>query len=101
MLLRRIYHDRLAQAGYLIACQTTKEAIVVDPLRDPAPYVEAARQDGVRITYVTETHIHADFLSGAAALAQATGAELLLSGEGAGVAGYDRAAYPGARWLGD
>jgi hydroxyacylglutathione hydrolase len=101
MLLRRLYHDRLAQAGYLIACQATKEAIVVDPLRDPAPYIDAARQDGVRITYVTETHIHADFLSGTAALARTAGAELLLSGEGRGIAGYDRAAYPGARWLCD
>ena len=101
MLLRRIYHDRLAQAGYLIACQATKEAIVVDPLRDPAPYIDAARQDGLQITHVTETHIHADFLSGAAALARVTGAELLLSGEGRGVAGYDPPAYPGARWLCD
>ncbi|MDQ6634425.1 MAG: MBL fold metallo-hydrolase, partial [Gemmatimonadota bacterium] len=101
MLLRRLYHDPLAQAGYLIACQATKEAIVVDPLRDPAPYIDAARQDGVRITYVTETHIHADFLSGAADLARASGARLLLSGEGPGVAGYDHAAYPDARWLCD
>lgn len=101
MLLRRLYNDRLAQAGYLIACQGSKEAIVVDPLRDPAPYLEAARQEGVRITVVTETHIHADFLSGAPALARAAGAELLLSGEGDGMAGYDRAAFPDARWLGD
>jgi hydroxyacylglutathione hydrolase len=101
MLLRRLHHDGLAQAAYLIACQSAKEAVVVDPLRDPAPYIDAARREGVRITHVTETHIHADFLSGAAALARATGAQLLLSGEGRGVAGYDRAAYPDARWLCD
>jgi hydroxyacylglutathione hydrolase len=101
MLFRRFYHDRLAQAGYLIACQAAHEAIVVDPLRDPAPYLDAARQEDVRITHVTETHIHADFLSGASALAQAAGAELLLSGEGSGAAGYDRSAYPRARWLHD
>lgn len=101
MIFRRLYHDRLAQSGYLIACQATKQAIVIDPLRDLAPYQDAARQEGVRITQVTETHIHADFLSGASALAEATGAELLLSGEGAGRAGYDRSAYPNARWLRD
>src|SRR4051812_12620601 len=101
MLLRRLYHDRLAQAAYLVGCQQTKEAIVIDPLRDPAPYLEAARQDGVTITMVTETHVHADFLSGAAALADAAGATLLLSGEGAGPAGYQRAAFPQARWLCD
>ena len=99
MLLRRLYHDRLAQAGYLIACQATKEAIVVDPLRDPAPYLEAARQEGVTITAVTETHVHADFLSGAPALAAAAGATLMLSGEGEGPAGYRRASFPDARWL--
>lgn len=101
MLFRRIYNDRLAQAAYLIACQRSREAIVVDPLRDPAPYLEAARQEGVRITMVTETHLHADFVSGAAALAATAGAELLLSGEGGGVAGYDRSAFPNARWLHD
>ena len=99
MLLRRLYHDRLAQAGYLLACQSTKEAIVVDPLRDPAPYLEAARQEGVTITAVTETHVHADFLSGAASLARAAHAPLLLSGEGSGQAGYRRAAFANARWL--
>jgi hydroxyacylglutathione hydrolase len=99
MLFRRLYDDSLAQASYLVACQASKEAIVVDPLRDPAPYIEAARREGVRITHVTETHVHADFLSGAAALADATGAALLLSGAGEGDAVYDRAACPNARWL--
>lgn len=101
MLFRRIYNDRLAQAAYLIACQRSKEAIVIDPLRDPAPYLAVAEQEGVRIAMVSETHIHADFLSGAASLAAAAGAELLLSGEGTGVAGYDRSAFPNARWLRD
>ena len=101
MLFRRLHHDRLAQYGYLIACQATKEAIVVDPLRDPAPYLDVARKEGVRITLVTETHVHADFVSGAAALAQAAGAELLLSGEGAGPAAYDKGSFPRARWLRD
>jgi hydroxyacylglutathione hydrolase len=101
MLFRRLYDDSLAQASYLVACQGSKEAIVVDPLRDPAPYLEAARQEGVRITHVTESHVHADFLSGASALADAAGATLLLSGEGEGDAVYRRAAYPNAQWLGD
>ena len=101
MLFRRIYNDRLAQAGYLLACQRSREAIIVDPVRDPEPYLSAARQEGVRITMVTETHIHADFLSGARALADATGARLMLSGEGSGVSSYDRASFPNARWLAD
>ena len=101
MLFRRIYNDRLAQAAYLVASQGTKQAIVIDPLRDPEPYLAAARQEGVRISHVAETHIHADFVSGAAALAASAGAELLLSGEGSGIADYDRSAFPDARWLQD
>jgi hydroxyacylglutathione hydrolase len=81
MIFRRLYHDRLAQASYLIACETTRQAIVIDPLRDPAVYVEAAELEDVRIAFVTETHVHADFLSGAEALARRVGAELWQSRE--------------------
>ena len=82
MIVTRIYEPAIAQASYLIGCAATSEAIVIDPNRDIARYVEAAAREGVRITYVTETHIHADFLSGARELARATGATLLLSDEG-------------------
>jgi hydroxyacylglutathione hydrolase len=82
MIFRRLYHDRLAQAGYLIACEATRKAIVIDPLREPGVYLEAAAFEDVRIERVTETHVHADFLSGAEALAREAAAELLLSAEG-------------------
>jgi len=81
MIFRRLYHDGLAQASYLIACERTRAALVVDPLRDPTPYLEAAAFEDVRLAFVAETHIHADFLSGAEVLAQTAGAELLLSAE--------------------
>jgi hydroxyacylglutathione hydrolase len=105
MLLKRIYHESLAQAAYLVGCQRTGEALVVDPLRDPERYLEAARADGLRITQVTETHVHADFVSGARELAVRAGARLLLSAEGDARWGYryasDAGAEPlrdGARW---
>ena len=82
MLLKRFYDDKLAQASYLIACQATGDAIVVDPNRDVDQYIRAAEAEGVRLTYVTETHIHADFVSGSRELASRTGAQLLLSDEG-------------------
>lgn len=78
----RIYDETLAQASYIIADKNTKEAIVIDPKRDIDTYLEIAKENGFTITKVTETHIHADFLSGSRELAQATGAELLLSDEG-------------------
>ena len=101
MLVRRFYDDRLAQASYLIGCQRTGEAIVIDPARDVAPYLEAATQEGVRITRVTETHIHADFVSGARELASQSGAHLLLSAEGGKDWQYGYAAEAGATLLHD
>jgi hydroxyacylglutathione hydrolase len=82
MLLKRFYDERLAQASFLVGCQATGEALVVDPNRDAEQYIAAARAEGLRITHVTETHIHADFVSGSRELASRTGATLLLSGEG-------------------
>jgi hydroxyacylglutathione hydrolase len=72
----------LSQASYIIACDETRHAIVVDPNRDIETYLAVAKAEKLKITHVTETHIHADYVSGARALAEATGAELLLSGEG-------------------
>jgi hydroxyacylglutathione hydrolase len=82
MLLRRLYEDTLSQASYLIACDDTRQAIVIDPNRDIEKYLAVATAEKLRITHVTETHIHADYVSGARELAEATGAQLLLSGEG-------------------
>ncbi len=82
MLLRLIYDDKLAQASYLLGCQACGEAIVIDPNRDAEQYIRLARKEGVRITHVTETHIHADYLSGSRELAHRTGAKLLLSAHG-------------------
>lgn len=82
MIFRRFYDDGLAQASYLIGCERAREAIVIDPNLALEAYVATAAAEGVRITDVTETHIHADFASGARALAAAAGAELHLSGDG-------------------
>jgi hydroxyacylglutathione hydrolase len=82
MLLRYFYDDRLAQASYLVGCAKTGEALVIDPARTIAPYLAAARKEGLRITHVTETHIHADFVSGSRELAAATGATIYLSDMG-------------------
>ncbi|MGG5172334.1 MBL fold metallo-hydrolase [Pseudarthrobacter sp. J1738] len=82
MLLERIYDEDLAQASYFIGCQAKGEALVVDPRRDIAVYQDLAAKNGMKITAVTETHIHADFLSGTRELAAATGATAYVSGEG-------------------
>ncbi len=101
MLFRRLYDDTLAQASYLIGCQRTGEAIVVDPLRDPDRYLEAAAEEGMRIVRVTETHIHADYLSGSRELARRAGAELLLSAHGGPDWSYRFAETDGATLVAD
>jgi hydroxyacylglutathione hydrolase len=101
MYFERFYDVPLAQASYLIGCQRTGEALVVDPNRDPAPYVAAAAREGLRITHVTETHIHADFVSGVRELAARTGARAYLSAEGGADWQYRWAAADGATLLRD
>lgn len=101
MILRRFYEPRLAQASYLIACGRAGEAIVVDPNRDLEPYLRAAESEGVRIAAVTETHIHADFVSGTRELAARTGARMYLSAEGTSEWRYAFAKSDGATLLRD
>jgi hydroxyacylglutathione hydrolase len=101
MLLKRFYDAKLAQASYLVGCAATGEAIVVDPNRDVEQYVRAAAAEGVRVTHVTETHIHADFVSGSRELARRAGALLLLSDEGDAGWKYAFAGESGARLLVD
>jgi len=82
MLLKYFYDKELAQASYMAGCSATGEALIIDPSRDIAPYIAAAKAEGLRITHVTETHIHADYVSGSRELAKATGAKLYLSDMG-------------------
>ena len=100
MIFKRFYDENLAQASYLIADEHTRDAIVVDPNADIGIYTRAAGADRLRIAHVTETHIHADFLSGARELADATGATVHLSGEG-GEFGYAKETLKGADKLTD
>lgn len=82
MFFKRIYDEGLAQASYLVGCQQQGTAVVIDPRRDVGVYLEEAAKEGLRIVAVTETHIHADYLSGSRELAARTGAALYLSDEG-------------------
>jgi hydroxyacylglutathione hydrolase len=68
-MFERLSDEGLAQSSYLIACDRTRAAIVIDPRRDIDVYVSAASRHGLTIAHAFETHIHADFVSGARELA--------------------------------
>lgn len=78
MILRQFLHSDPVAASYLFGCGGKASAAVVDPVGDIAPYLEAAEATGMRILYVIDTHIHADHISAARALAQAAGADYAL-----------------------
>lgn len=82
MLLRQIFDPQLAQYAYLVGCPRSGEALIIDPERDIDRYRDIARENGLRITAVAETHIHADFVSGAQEFAQDSNVVLYLSAEG-------------------
>ncbi len=82
MLLKYFYDDALAHASYMVGCQRTGEALIVDPGRDIERYLETAKREGMKIVAVAETHIHADYVSGARELAERVGAKLHVSDEG-------------------
>jgi hydroxyacylglutathione hydrolase len=82
VIFKRFFDPKLAQASYLVGCRAAGEALIVDPHRDIAPYLQAAEGEKLRVAHVTETHIHADFVSGARELAESTGARLYLSDTG-------------------
>lgn len=75
MYIQQIYTNCLAHAAYYI--EAGHEAAVIDPLRDPEPYIKLAEERGAHIKYVMETHFHADFVSGHIDLANKTGAVIV------------------------
>lgn len=82
MFFKQFYDNHLSQASYLVGCQRTGEAIVIDPVRDLTKYMEVADSEGFKITQAAETHIHADFASGIRDVAERLNANIYVSGEG-------------------
>lgn len=82
------FHQRfipgLAIYSYIVGDEKTKEAAIIDPTRDVDEYLRIAKAEGLRITHVIETHVHADFVSGSAELKERTGgvAQVYCSGLG-------------------
>jgi hydroxyacylglutathione hydrolase len=80
MYFRQIFDEKLAQYAYIVGCQKTKQALVIDPERDIDRYVKLALADGLQLIAAAETHIHADFLSGVREFAERYGTHSYLPG---------------------
>ena len=83
MYFKQFYLGCLAHASYLIG--SGGEAAVVDPQRDVDQYIDEAAAQNLKIKYIIETHLHADFISGHRELAARSGAEIVF-GRQAGAA---------------
>jgi len=83
MILRQFLHADPVAVSYLFGCGGRAAAAVVDPLGDLAPYLSVADATGMRIRYVFDTHLHADHVSAARALAEAAGADYVLFADAA------------------
>ena len=81
MFFTQIFEEKLAQYAYVIGCQKTGEAIVIDPMRDVERYHKIAKKNDLRIVAAADTHIHADYLSGLRELAE-QGVKVYASDEG-------------------
>lgn len=82
MFFRSFTDEKLAQYAYLVGCQKTGEAIVIDPPRQVDHIIAVAKEEGLEIVAAADTHIHADYVSGARQLGVKLGAKLYLSDEG-------------------
>jgi hydroxyacylglutathione hydrolase len=99
-MFHRIFDDGLAQSSFVVGCDRTRLAAIVDPRRDIDVYVEFAKRQGLTLALAIETHVHADFVSGAHELS-AVGAEVV-AGPGAGLHYPHREARDGESFrLGD
>ena len=76
MIFKQFYLECLSHASYLVGDEKNGRAVVIDPRRDVQQYLDLAREHGLTIELVLETHFHADFLSGHLEMAKATGAKI-------------------------
>ena len=81
MFFKQIFDQKIAQYAYIIGCQATGEALVIDPMRDIDQYDRIAETEGLKITAAADTHIHADYISGLREFAE-RGVKVYASDEG-------------------
>jgi hydroxyacylglutathione hydrolase len=77
MIFEQFYLESLGHASYLVGDEKTGRALVLDPRRDVAAYLDAARRHGVRIAFAMDSHGHSDYVSGLSELRRRQDMEVL------------------------
>ncbi|MGM0646562.1 MAG: MBL fold metallo-hydrolase [Thermodesulfobacteriota bacterium] len=78
MYFQQITVPGLGCNSYIIGCPAARQMVVVDPKRDIQDYLDISRNEGMQITHIIETHIHADHVSGQQDLQAQTGADICI-----------------------
>ena len=76
MFTKQFFVEGLGCASYIVGCEAEGVAAVIDPDRNVQKYLDAARNRGLKITHIIETHLHADHVSGNTDLTNRTGANI-------------------------
>src|SRR5919109_1052242 len=78
MFLKQVTNDTTGCVSYVGYCYSCKAGFVIDPLEDMEPYLQVAKDSGIQITHIFNTHIQADHISGDRKLAEKTGAKIYM-----------------------
>jgi len=90
MLFRQLFDPESSTYTYLLGCSERREAVLIDPVREQADRdLAMLTETGMRLTWILETHVHADHVTGARALKERTGARTAVSLH-CGATGFDQ-----------
>ena len=89
MIIKQLEVGTMDNFSYLVGCEKTRKALVIDPGPEIDQIVSAAEEEGLEIVTIVNTHAHGDHTAGNARLKELTGAKIVLHAD-------DAAGYPGA-----
>jgi glyoxylase-like metal-dependent hydrolase (beta-lactamase superfamily II)/rhodanese-related sulfurtransferase len=97
MFFKQFKVDGLGCLSYMVGCPQSGQAFVIDPKRDIEDYLKAADENGLKITGIIDTHVHADHISGGQELRAYTGADIYMHAQ-SGVSYEHKPLQEGARF---
>lgn len=78
MIIRQLDVGHMDNFCYLVGCEKTRKAVVIDPGAEVERIVSEAHKDGLVIQYIVNTHGHGDHTAGSARLKALTGANIII-----------------------